>query len=161
MRRRRFASHRHRSEPTQLRMTSMMDILTVLLLFLLKSFVVEGEVITPASGVELPESHSESTPQESLVIAIDQDRVSIGGEIVADLAHDDDGLLIAGLARHLDQARTQMESLEQRRGRAIESLERITIQGDRDMPYAILRRVMYTCNQSGFGDVQLAVLKTS
>ena len=39
-----------RSRHTPLRMTSMMDILTVLLLFLLKSFVVEGEVITPVPG---------------------------------------------------------------------------------------------------------------
>jgi len=161
MRSRRFASHKRRKEPAQLKMTSMMDILTVLLLFLLKSFVVEGEVITPASGVELPESHSQTTPQESLVVAIDQTRVSVGGEIVADLAQDDGGLLIAGLADRLDDARAQMLALEERRGQEIESLERITVQGDRDMPYAVLRRVMYTCNQSGFAEVQLAVLKTS
>ena len=42
---------RRRRKPTvsaPLRLTSMMDILTVLLLFLLKSFVAEGEVITSA-----------------------------------------------------------------------------------------------------------------
>jgi len=124
MRSRRFASHKRRKEPAQLKMTSMMDILTVLLLFLLKSFVVEGEVITPASGVELPESHSQTTPQESLVVAIDQTRVSVGGEIVADLAQDGGGLLIAGLADRLDDARAQMLALEERRGQEIESLER-------------------------------------
>ncbi len=52
------------SKPLQL--TSMMDILTVLLLFLLKSFVVEGEVITPVPGVDLPESSSETTPHASV-----------------------------------------------------------------------------------------------
>ena len=46
---RRDAHTKHR--PERLRLTSMMDILTVLLLFLLKSFVVEGEVVTPAPGV--------------------------------------------------------------------------------------------------------------
>ena len=51
---RRDAHTKHR--PERLRLTSMMDILTVLLLFLLKSFVVEGEVVTPVPGVELPSS---------------------------------------------------------------------------------------------------------
>ena len=35
----------------RLRLTSMMDILVVLLLFLLKSFVVEGEAMTPPAGL--------------------------------------------------------------------------------------------------------------
>ncbi|MCK4774074.1 MAG: biopolymer transporter ExbD, partial [Candidatus Krumholzibacteria bacterium] len=59
-----------RSVHTPLRLTSMMDILTVLLLFLLKSFVVEGEVMTPIPGVDLPESSSDTTPRAAVVIAI-------------------------------------------------------------------------------------------
>ena len=71
--------------PTPLRLTSMMDILTVLLLFLLKSFVVEGEVITPAPGVELPESTSDTTPRASVVVAIFDSTVMLDGQMVADI----------------------------------------------------------------------------
>jgi biopolymer transport protein ExbD len=141
-----------------------MDILTVLLLFLLKSFVAEGEVITPAPGIELPESRSETAPQESLVIAIAADRIAVGDEVIVGLDESVDGGLgpdtvIAALADHLRRASTQQRELAARRGHADAWRGKITIQADRDMSFAVLQRVMYTCNQSGFEDVALAVLR--
>jgi hypothetical protein len=60
-----------------------MDILTVLVLFLLKSFVMEGEAVTPVPGVALPESSSKTPPRASIVIAIFHDSVMLNGEEVA------------------------------------------------------------------------------
>src|SRR5262249_60088625 len=57
---------------------SMMDILTVLLLFLLKSYV-SGEVMVPPPGVRLPNSTADQSPQSSLVVAIDDNQILIGG----------------------------------------------------------------------------------
>ena len=70
--RRRDRGHKSRSfaQVPRLKMTSMMDILTVLLLFLLKSFVVDGEALTPPPGLELPQSTSESMPAESIHLAL-------------------------------------------------------------------------------------------
>lgn len=158
-RRRRPLSH-----PQGLKITSMMDILTVLLLFLLKSFVAEGEVITPAAGVELPESRSETAPQESLVIAVASDRIAVGDEVIVGLDESVDGGLgpdtvIPLLADHLRRASDQQKELAARRGHADTWRGRVTIQADRDMSFAVLQRVMYTCNQSGFEDVALAVLR--
>ncbi len=142
----------------------MMDILTVLLLFLLKSFVAEGEVVTPAPGVALPESHSELTPEASLVIAVAGDRISIGDQVVVALDGSVDGGLGEGLdieplARHLQQARQQQMHLARSRGEEEQWRGKVTIQGDRNMSFAVLQRVMFTCNQSGFDDVALAVIR--
>jgi biopolymer transport protein TolR len=143
-------------------MTSMMDILTVLLLFLLKSFVVEAEVITPAAGVELPESISRQTPTETVVIAITDGRVTVGDQVVATVeAANDSTLLIPALAKHLDHLRKQSEALASRRGEKEPFAGKITIQGDRDMPFQLLQRVMYTCNQSGYDNISLAVIQVS
>ena len=60
-----------------------MDILTVLLLFLLKSFVVEGEVINPVPGVDLPQSTSDTKPKASVVVAIFDGAVLLDGQMVA------------------------------------------------------------------------------
>ena len=90
----RLRARRHRRNlrpPEGLRITSMMDILTVLLLFLLKSFVAEGEAVTPAPGVELPRSESEDRPPASLVIAITDDAINLGEETVAVLDGSVDG----------------------------------------------------------------------
>ena len=162
----RLGIRRHRRkihQPEGLRITSMMDILTVLLLFLLKSFVAEGEVVTPAPGVELPRSTSQERPEASLVIAIADDRISIGGETVVVLDGSIDGglggaMVIEELEAVLDDAREQQIALAARRGEDDDWEGAITIQGDRDMSFAVLQRVMFTCNQSGFADVALAVL---
>jgi len=151
-----------RSVHTPLRLTSMMDILTVLLLFLLKSFVVEGEVITPVPGVDLPESTSKTTPSASVVIAIFEDNVMMDGEVVASVskAIGSDDLLIEGLADRLDAARDRAIDIVERRGEE-ESFEgRVAIQGDREIEFAILQRVMYTCSFTGFEEISLAVIGT-
>ena len=157
--------HRGRSGPTGLRITSMMDILTVLLLFLLKSFVAEGEVVTPAPGVTLPESHSEDAPRSSLVVAIAPDHIRVGDEVVTRLSDGLDGglgeeLYIEALGAHLERARERQRAIARRRGEEDDGFRgRITIQGDRDMSFAVLQRVMYTCNRSGYADVALAVVR--
>ena len=151
-----------RSVHTPLRLTSMMDILTVLLLFLLKSFVVEGEVITPVPGVNLPESSSDATPQASVVIAIFDDTVMMDGEVVASVSGAvSSGLLIEPLADRLDTARAKVAEIARLRGGEEEFRGKVAIQGDRDIDFAILQRVMYTCSVSGYEDISLAVLGTS
>lgn len=162
MRRRLRRRGRRIRGPEGLRITSMMDILTVLLLFLLKSFVAEGEVVTPAPGVELPRSISQESPRASLVIAISDDGITVGGETVVTLDGSIDGglggsLVIPELEAALLHARTQQQSIAARRG-SEDAGGSVTIQGDRDMSFAVLQRVMYTCNRSGFADVALAVL---
>jgi biopolymer transport protein ExbD len=163
MAKRRRKAKRKGAMPTPLRLTSMMDILTVLLLFLLKSFVIEGEVITPVPGVDLPESSSETKPRGSVVVAIFDDAVMLDGQMVARVgdAADKGGLLIPLLAERLDATRAQELDIARRRGEDADYTPRIAIQGDRDIPFEILERVMYTCNQSGFGDISLAVIGAS
>jgi len=163
MRRRRTTRKSVRAAQTPLRLTSMMDILTVLLLFLLKSFVIEGEVITPVPGVNLPESTSASKPRAAAVVAIFDDAIMLDGQFVASVsqATASNGLLIEALAMQLDTAREQMISIARQSGNPDEFEGVISIQGDREIGFDILQRVMFTCNTSGFDSISLAVLGTS
>ena len=148
--------------PTPLRLTSMMDILTVLLLFLLKSFVVEGEVITPVPGVDLPESSSDTAPRASAVVAIFDGAVLLDGQMVTRVdGASDSGLLIPRLAERLAEARARELEIAQLRGEEVDYSPKIAIQGDRDISFELLQRVMYTCNQSGYADISLAVIGAS
>jgi biopolymer transport protein ExbD len=164
MRRRGRKRIRIRSRHTPLRMTSMMDILTVLLLFLLKSFVVEGEVITPVAGVELPESSSETTPQSAIVIAIFEDNIMIDSELIASISDEiaEGDMVIDALADRLVSSRKRSEDIARRRGEDPDLFEgQIAIQGDREIAFEILQRVMYTCNVGGYENISLAVVGTS
>lgn len=150
-------------KPAALKMTSMMDILTVLLLFLLKSFVVDGEAMTPPAGVNLPESSAENTPEESFVVAISGDAILVGNEPVVRTAElsGSTGLLIESLANRLDAMWTQRETIEKRTGRQSTKSPIVTIQGDRDVEFELLQRVMYTVSEVGFKDISLAVVQKS
>ncbi len=145
-----------------IRLTSMMDILTVLLLFLLKSFVVDGEAMTPRAGIDLPESTAEGSPDPSLVVAIQSDGIVLEDELVASLAEvRDGGLEISALSERLDAVWTRMDALARRRGEREASAPTATIQGDRDLEFDVLQRVMFTLAENGFEDISLAVIKKS
>ena len=145
---------------TGLTLTSLMDILTCLLFFVLKSFVAGGESTVPPPGLALPRSSAESQQHTSLVIAIQKDAIYVSGEriiSVADAAAG--GMVIAPLAERVKAARAQMDDIAVRQGRAGKASHVVTIQGDGDIEFRVLQRVMYTLDQGGFGDIALAVLK--
>ncbi len=163
MRRNRRARKPVNRRAAPLRLTSLMDILTVLLLFLLKSFVVGGEVVTPVPGVDLPESSSETTPKSAIVIAIFGNNVMMDGELIITVsaAVDADDMYIEALAERLDAAREKIAEIARYRGDDEEFSGRVAIQGDRDINFEILQRVMYTCSITGFENISLAVIGTS
>lgn len=140
----------------------MMDILTVLLLFLLKSFVVDGEALTPLPGLELPESTSESMPVESIHLALVDQGVLVGDELVVTIEsiRRKDGYLIPELEARLQQIRLQSQKIAEARGQVTLS-QRATIQGDKDLEFVVLQKVMYTLSETGFKDISLAVIKKS
>ena len=144
-----------------LTLTSMMDILTTLLFFVLKSYVSGGEVTVPPPGVTLPRSTVNADMHTSVVVAIDHDAIIMDGEKVASV-HDavaSDELMIAPLARRLTEARAQMDDLAQRKGEKREVTRLATIQGDAGIEFRVLQKVMYTLDRNGFPDIALAVLK--
>jgi biopolymer transport protein ExbD len=159
----RHHTKRNRLRPSNsLILTSLMDILTVLVLFLLKSFVMEGEAVTPVPGVALPQSSSQTAAQSAIVIAIFNDTVMLNGEVVATVSKSvaSDDLLIAPLAKRLDETREQATQIAHLRGSdAFDG--RVSIQGDREINFAILQRVMYTCSASGYDHISLAVIASS
>ncbi|MCC6348278.1 MAG: biopolymer transporter ExbD [Candidatus Eisenbacteria bacterium] len=155
----RLVSRRHRARAglkasSSVNLISMMDILTVLLLFLLKSYSAGGEVMVPQPGVRLPESTAEKAPDASLVVAIDGDAIKLGSEKVASVAEvaasRDAG--IPALAARLPVAAANPAA-----GAA--QATTVTIQGDRAIEYSLLRKVMFTLSQSGYDNVSLAVLR--
>ena len=144
-----------------LTLTSMMDILTTLLFFVLKSYISGAEVTVPPAGVTLPRSTVDTDMHSSVVVAIDHDAILLGGERVATVhdataSHD---LMIASLGEKLAQAREQMDDLDRRRGKPPAVTHLATIQGDSEIEFRVLQRVMYTLDRSGFPDIALAVLK--
>jgi biopolymer transport protein ExbD len=140
-----------------------MDILTVLLLFLLKSYVAEGEVVVPPPGVTLPASSAEASPKASLVVSISGDAILVGEEHVASItdAVTSETLLIEPLDERLKAVREQRDEIARLQGKEQADEQIATIQGDRKIEFRVLERVMYTLNRNGYGDIALAVIRST
>ena len=144
-----------------LTLTSMMDILTTLLFFVLKSYVSGAEVTVPPPGVTLPRSTVSADMHTSVVVANDHDAIMMDGERVSTV-HEvlaSDELMIAPLAKRLTVSRAQMDDLALRKGEKREVARLATIQGDAGIEFRVLQKVMYTLDRNGFPDIALAVLK--
>ena len=149
---RRVAQKRH-GKAGSLNLVSLMDIFTILVFFLMVNSS-EVEVLQTSSQIKLPDSTSEKQPKNQLVISISHEDLVLQGRPVATVAELEDStvMVIDGLKKELEyQARRRQEIPE-------EGFE-ITIMGDKELPYWLLKKVMLTCQTTDFARISLAVNK--
>jgi biopolymer transport protein ExbD len=134
-------------------LTSLIDVMTILLVFLIKSFSVEGHLITPSPDLELPVSTSEKEPKSMLSIEITKNEVLSDGEHITDIDAfaESDSLIIPLL---FDWMLLQKSNIAD----TLRSRE-VLIQSDREIEFNIVKRVMYTCSRAGFVDFSVLVLQ--
>ena len=134
-------------------LTSLIDVMTILLVFLLKSFSVDGNLISVLPEMELAESTSMKSPLSSLNIDVTRDQVLVDGKAVADIEEIKqlDSLMIDNLHAKLIAA---TES-----ARMISNNGRIVIQCDRSIDFKVLKKIMYTCSKAQLSDFSLLVLE--
>jgi len=150
----RRAEHKARNKTgLDMNLVSLIDIFTILIFFLMSSGGVE--VLTSAKAVALPMSSADKSPRETVVITVSGADILVEGRRVASVseAMAAKGDLIAGLKDELDlQAKRQtIRTDKQTQGRTV------TIMGDKDIPYSLLRKVMVTAARADFSDVSFAV----
>ena len=139
-----------------LNLVSLIDIFTILIFFLLSNST-DVETLPSNKAVKLPESTAEKKPRETVVVVVTEHDILVQGRKVADVADvmnlQDD--LIEPLKSELDlQAARQVVRHEHEA-----QTKAITIMGDKQIPYRLLRKVMVTCARANFSDVSFAVLR--
>ena len=137
-----------------LNLVSLIDIFTILIFFLLSS-ASEVETLPSFKSVKLPESTAERAPKETIVVVVSAADILVDGRRVASVADvmRTDGDLIAPLKAELDLlARRQVIRQENQAQN-----QAVTIMGDKDIPYRLLRKVMVTSARANFTDVSFAV----
>ncbi|MBN2011577.1 biopolymer transporter ExbD [candidate division KSB1 bacterium] len=157
-----MARRQKRREPEQasLKLTSMIDMFTILLVFLLKSFSASGDIMTVSPDLKLPDSTAKKDPIAASVIAVTEEWILLDGKRVATLeeVYADPSLRIPNLAAALRDLRAVSEGVGEL-STDMGFTGKISIQGDKEIPYKVLRKVMATCGQVGYNDMMLAVNK--
>ncbi len=149
---------RKRNAAFTLRLTSMIDMFTILLVFLLKNFSAESQMPVMTNDLRLPTSTAQKTPETASVVGLTREWVLLDGKKMARVSDvlNSKSLLIKNLYMELKAKRLIAERLSTL-DEKMKFKGEITIQGDKDLPFQLLKKVMYTCGQVGYNDMQLAV----
>ncbi len=136
-------------------LTSLCDMMTILVVFLLVNFSVEGELFTPAPDVRLPVSTSPVRAQPTVSVEVSSEGVSLDGARVANLAEAMSGaeLLIVPLEEAL--SRRLADAALETRGSSV--APPLLIQCDRGLDFRIIKRVVHTCSRAGGAEFSLLV----
>src|SRR5210317_732546 len=151
--------HERNARGGTLNLISLMDIFTILVFFLLVNSS-DVETLPNAKELQLPESIAEEKAKETVVILIGEEDIIVQGTPVAKVA---DVMNIKG--NDIPALREALVSQNDRvlRREAQEDIagREVTIMGDKDIPYRLLKKVMATCTESEYGQISLAVLQKS
>lgn len=152
--------HARHKKGAALNLVSLMDIFTILVFFLLVNSS-DVEVLPNAKDVQLPESIAEQKARETVVVLVTEEELLVQGRVVARIADvmASDDLIIPGLRQALVAQTDRV--LRQEARDDVENRE-VTIMGDKELPYRLLKKVMATCTDADYGQLSLAVMqKTS
>ena len=156
LRARRMArNHRRLQQPARLNLVALMDIFTILVLFLMVNNG-DVEILQADKNITLPESVATQRPEESLTIKVSPQSILVQGQPVLSvtdaLATEGGPLLALGAELQRQAARSgPLAEAQQARGRSV------IIMGDETMPYQLLQRIMSTCASEDYRDISLAV----
>ncbi len=142
-----------------LNLVALMDIFTILVFFLLVNSS-DVETLPNAKDIQLPQSIAEEKAKESVVILISEEDILVQGSPVAKVA---DVMKLKG--NDIPQLRQALMSQNDRvlRRETQDDIagREVTIMGDKDIPYRLLKKVMATCTLADYGQISLAVLQKS
>jgi biopolymer transport protein TolR len=146
-------NHKRNAAKSALNLTALMDIFTILVFFLMMNQ--NDSEIQSNDAIQLPKSIAANELTDTVRILVTKDDLLVQGRPIAKMSAiaKIEGDIVPALKKELDYLAERfplpLELKEE--GRAI------TIMGDKDTPYSVLKRIMDTCAKAEFNNISLAV----
>jgi biopolymer transport protein ExbD len=150
--------------------TSMTDMFTILLVFLLQTYSTAEFQIEPEQGLTLPSSDSTNNPVQALELTVTNTEVRLGTRVLASLSEQkfasasvdkNDGHFVPSVFSALDEL-MKSEQAKKEKGEAKLNAGildgRLILKADASLPYETLRKVMYTASMAGFPKLKVATV---
>ncbi|MBT8441782.1 MAG: biopolymer transporter ExbD [Gammaproteobacteria bacterium] len=148
---------RNRMKLTKMNLTSLMDVFTILVFFLL---INSGsvEIMEAPKNMTLPESRVEAKPRETVVIFVSTEEVLVQGEPVALVAD-----ILGGETGATDPITSRLAELKASiigpNTLNVAGSREVTILADKSVPFTVIKTIMSTCTGEGYENVSLAVIQ--
>jgi len=154
----RMERHHARRKQPALNLVSLMDIFTILVFFLLVSSS-NVHQLPKKKDINLPTSTATKAPKETLIISVTQRSILVQGREVAIINNvmQEASPRIAGLEKELtflgSKARVVKGPDGKIKGKAV------TIMGDENIPYELLRKILATCREANYTKIAFAAMQ--
>ena len=148
---------RNRTRAVKMNLTSLMDVFTILVFFLLVNSA-STEILETPKRITLPDSVVEEKPRESVVIFVSSEEVTVQGEAVVRVSDilAADRQNIAPIAERLSELSGKIIGINTK---LVAESQEVTILADKSVPFSVVKKVMSTCTSQGYGRISLAVLQ--
>jgi biopolymer transport protein ExbD len=155
-------------EALELDITSLLDILVILLVFLLKSYNASDLKIDLAEQVVLPNSRSSILGNQSIIVQINkQKKIFIDNKLIGELRTTNNKIpsLFTELTARKKILQTEFENIripasvteKDMLNRKKDKMKKINIVLDKSLPYSVLSQVMHTSALAGFPEFKFIV----
>lgn len=138
-------------------LTSLMDVFTILVFFLLTNSS-STEVLEPPKQITLPASVVESKPRETVVVLVTAENILVQGQMV--MATDDAlNSQQPEIPEILERLKQQRKNIIGASTKTVATGKEVTVLADKTIPFKLLKRVMSTCTRAGYEKISLAVIQ--
>jgi biopolymer transport protein ExbD len=157
--RRRLKGYNRRKEIiTDITLTSLIDIFSVVILFLIQSFSASGEILIINPALSLPQAYHASPLMRAPIVTILPDKVTVEGLNVGDNSDlsekvEETDWALPLLQQKLESYRDFVRSLSP----DIPFSGEVIVQADAQLDFIYLKRVLFTLTRIGFTNINLAV----
>ena len=148
----------------ELNIVAMMDMMTIILVFLLKSYTASAISLTQSEDIKPPVSSTRATPRDTVAVTITPNDILVGDRVVVALENGKipPSALNGRLVLPLDQAlRKEVQKLKYiaDRNPAAPFSKELSVIGDKRIPYDLLLTVLYTAGQNELENYRFVVLQ--
>lgn len=159
----------HKRKTPGMNLTSLMDVFTILVFFLLTN-TASDEALEPPKVITLPDSVVETKPKETVVLMVTEEEILVEAVSVAstlEVLHSEDAVIesireamIAHMGKALGRSEDDAAELaaEDAEEAEVEPPE-VNILADRTIPFSLLKKLMSSCTSAGYTRISLAVIQ--
>lgn len=143
-----------------LNVTPMVDMLTMLVIFLLLTFSASGEILTISKDITLPKAFNAVELERAPIIAISKAKIAFEGQFVMDAGQITNeayvDFVLPPLKERLERNRDQWKLAHP--DKTFDA--QIIIQSDNSVNFIVLKMIMMTCAQAEYTSMNFAVMRT-
>lgn len=156
MARRRYQVPIKNKQAMTLNITSMTDVFTILLVFLLQTYSSNEVNIDPINGLRLPSSSTQKNPVNGVKLSISPTELKFDQTVIATVRNSEiettaidskDSNFIKPLFEELQKFNKENETLAK--------TGKVLLQADQELPFSTIRKVMYTASMAGFPNLKI------